>query len=167
LPVGFALISQGFHVQVAVRLDPVLVDLHGQGPDQPQATGLVGEDADDVRASLELLVDPLEHVGALELFVVLARQTVKRPGLLDAVLHPLAQLGILRLPTPAFKTAGLSGSKSRFHERAKSIPTAWSTSPRVFEEGRFRLGEDGAFFATICHKVLLKLGKTCSLDFLH
>jgi hypothetical protein len=27
-------------------------------------------------------------------------------------------------PTPAFKAAGLSGSKSRFHERAKSIPTA-------------------------------------------
>lgn len=100
LSVGFALISQGFHVQVAVRLDPPLVDLHGQSPDQPQAAGLVGEDADDVCASLELLVDPLEHVGALEVFVVLARQTVKRPGLLDVALHPLAQPRILRLPAP-------------------------------------------------------------------
>jgi hypothetical protein len=69
-----------------------------RAPDQLQAAGFVGEDADDVRASVELLVDLLEHVGALEVFVVVARQTVKRPRLLDIALHPLAQRRILRLP---------------------------------------------------------------------
>ena len=38
-----------------------------QGPvGQPQATGLVGEDAHDVGAAFKLLVEPFEQVGRLE-----------------------------------------------------------------------------------------------------
>ncbi len=44
--------------------------LDAQRPDQPQ-TGLdIGEDAHDLRPALDLFVEPLEQVGALQGLVV-------------------------------------------------------------------------------------------------
>ena len=69
----FALFAQGFHVEVTVGFDPVLVDLDGEGADEPQRTLLVGKDADDMGAPLDLLIEPLKHIGAFEMFVMLSR----------------------------------------------------------------------------------------------
>ena len=44
-------------------LEPVLVGLDGKGPHQPEATLAIGEDANDVRATFDLLVEALQHVG--------------------------------------------------------------------------------------------------------
>jgi hypothetical protein len=82
-----------------VRFDPILVDFHGQRPDQPQATLRVGKNPDYQHASLQLLIDPLEHIYALEVLVALPRQPVKNPGLLDVGLHPFAKLRMFALPT--------------------------------------------------------------------
>jgi hypothetical protein len=67
------LFAKHFHVEVAMILDPILVDFDRERPDQTQSAFLVGEDADDMGAALELLVDAFEHIGALEMLVVLAR----------------------------------------------------------------------------------------------
>ena len=90
----FQVFAEQFHVQVAVLVDPLLVDLHGQGADQPQAALFVGEDAHEQGAAYDLLVEPLEHVGRLEVFVVLAGQPVKGEGLVDVRLDPGAELGV-------------------------------------------------------------------------
>ena len=72
--------------------------LDRERPDQAQAARGVGEDADDVGASLDLLVQALEQVGRLQVLMVLARQPVEGQGLLDVLLDPAAQLGVGRLP---------------------------------------------------------------------
>jgi hypothetical protein len=48
---------------------------------------------------LSSLIDPLKHVRAFEMFVVLSQQTVKGKGFLDVFLHPSAELGIFLLPS--------------------------------------------------------------------
>jgi hypothetical protein len=50
------LFAKHFHIQVAVGLDPILVDLDGQSPNQSQAALSVGKDADDMGATLKLLM---------------------------------------------------------------------------------------------------------------
>ena len=44
--------------------DPALVDLHGEGTDEPQRTLFVGKDADDMGAALDLLIEPLKLSAA-------------------------------------------------------------------------------------------------------
>jgi hypothetical protein len=66
----FALFAEHFHVEVAVGLDPVLVDLDGESPNEPQRALLVGKNANDMGAALDLLIEPLKHIGALEVLVV-------------------------------------------------------------------------------------------------
>lgn len=52
--------AEGLHVEVAVGVDPLLVGFDREGAGEPQ-TGLgVGEDAHDVGASLQLLVEAFE-----------------------------------------------------------------------------------------------------------
>jgi hypothetical protein len=58
------LFEQHLHVEVTVGFDPVLVDLDGEGAYEPQGTLLVGKDADDMGAALDLLIEPLKHIGA-------------------------------------------------------------------------------------------------------
>ena len=48
--------AQRFHVEVTVGFDPILVDFDGKGAYEPQGTLLVGKDADDMGAALDLLV---------------------------------------------------------------------------------------------------------------
>jgi hypothetical protein len=94
----FALFAEHFHVEVAVGLDPVLVDLDGESANEPQRALLVGEDANDMGAALDLLIDPLEHVCAFEMLVMLSGQPVKSEGFLDVFFHPRAKFGVFFLP---------------------------------------------------------------------
>jgi hypothetical protein len=50
------------HVEIAVVLLPALVRLDGEGPDEPQATRLIGKDPRHPCAAPDLLVEALEHV---------------------------------------------------------------------------------------------------------
>ena len=70
-------LAQVVHVEVAVRLEPVLVHFDRERRDQPQAALNVGEDPHDVGAPLDLLVQTLEQVGRFEVFLMLARQPVE------------------------------------------------------------------------------------------
>ena len=58
-------------------LEPVLVGLDRQRPHQSQATLGIGEDAHDMGAAFDLLVEALQHVGRFQMLMVLARQAVK------------------------------------------------------------------------------------------
>ena len=49
-------------------------------------------------APLDLLVEALEHVGALQVLMVLARQAVEGEGLLDVLLDPGDEAGVARAP---------------------------------------------------------------------
>jgi hypothetical protein len=86
------------HVEIAGGLEPALVRLDGEGADQTQAARGVGKDPHDEGAALQLLVQPLQHVGRLHMLVVRQRQPVVGQGLLDVILDPACQLGVLALP---------------------------------------------------------------------
>lgn len=59
---------------------------------------LVGEDAHQQGAPFDLLVEPLEQVGRLEVFVMGPRQPVEGERLLDVGLDPVAELAVHLLP---------------------------------------------------------------------
>jgi hypothetical protein len=133
-PLGLAQIVD---VQVAVRLEPVLVHLDGECPDQPSTARGGGEDADDLGAPLALLIEALKEVGGLQVFVVLARQALKGQGLIDVLLDPAAQLGVGRLPfgEPGRKVAPGRGegapraSTIRYGQASSSRrPANWASS---------------------------------------
>jgi hypothetical protein len=48
-----------------------------EGAGEADHGGVVGEDADDIGAAADLLVDPLQRVGAAELGPALARKQVE------------------------------------------------------------------------------------------
>ena len=64
-------------------LGPVLVGLDGERPHQPPATLAIGEDAHDMGAPLDLLVQALPHVGRFEMFMMLARQAMESQRLAE------------------------------------------------------------------------------------
>ena len=56
--------DDGFQAHVAGALNgPFVILLQEQGADQAGDGGLVGEDADDLAASLDLAVEPLQRIG--------------------------------------------------------------------------------------------------------
>lgn len=57
------MLAQVVHVDVAVGLHPVLVGLDGERPDEAQAAFGVGEDAYDIGAPADFLIEAFEHVG--------------------------------------------------------------------------------------------------------
>ena len=59
---------------------------------------LIGKDWDDMGSTRELLLEPFEHVGTLQVLMMLSRQPVKGKGLLDIVFYPRAELGVFFLP---------------------------------------------------------------------
>src|SRR5262245_16470306 len=71
---------QECHVEVAVILLPALVLLDGEGANEPQATGLIGEDPRYPRAAPDLLVEALEHVGRLHVAVMRQWQAIVAQG---------------------------------------------------------------------------------------
>ncbi len=74
------------------------MDLGTQRADQAETAGRVGKDPDDPGAPLDLLVEPLEHVRALEMLVVLARQAIEVQRLPDVRFDPVGELRIALLP---------------------------------------------------------------------
>src|SRR5438477_10813742 len=80
-------------------LEPVFVGLDSERPHEPQATFAIGEDAHDMSAPPDLLVQSLQHIGGFEVLMVLARQAVKEPApegggqcLVDVVFDPAGEL---------------------------------------------------------------------------
>ena len=71
-------------------LQPTFMDLDCERPDQPQATLRVRKDTNDVGPALELLIEPFEHIGAFEVFMMFLGQSVKSEGFLDISFHPFA-----------------------------------------------------------------------------
>jgi hypothetical protein len=65
-------------------LEPVLVGLDGERPHQTQATFAIGEDAHDMGAAPDLLIEALQHIGRFEVLMVLTRQAVKEPAPAEA-----------------------------------------------------------------------------------
>jgi hypothetical protein len=121
---GFELVPEGLHGEVAGAVKPFLVRLGGQGADETQAALLAGGEARDGGAALEFRAEPLEEVGALEVFAVCPRLAVEGPGLLDAFLAPGAELGILRLPA-----AGPGTEAARTDWASGGSPTFWRHTP--------------------------------------
>jgi hypothetical protein len=63
-----------------------------------QASVCIGEDAHDVGSAADFLVEAFEHIGALEMLMVLAREPVEREGFLDGFLDPCDELGVAGRP---------------------------------------------------------------------
>ena len=59
------------HIEIAVGFQPVFMGLRRQSPDQPQAAGLIREDPHHPGSPFDLLVETLQHVGGLQMLVVL------------------------------------------------------------------------------------------------
>jgi len=76
-------------------LEPILVGLDRKRPHQPQATFAIGEDPHHMGAALDLLVQPLQHICRFEMLMVLARQAIEGQRLVDIVLDPAGQPGVL------------------------------------------------------------------------
>src|SRR6266513_572252 len=62
---GRSQFGHDLNLQIAVLQLPVIVLLEQYRTDQPNDGGLIGEDADDVGAPLDLFVEPLERIGAV------------------------------------------------------------------------------------------------------
>ncbi len=92
------MLVQVVHVEVAMLFEPVLVGLDRQRPHQPEAAFRIGEDPNHMSTALDLLVEPLQHVGRFEMLMVLARQPVKSQRLIDVFFDPAGEPGILGRP---------------------------------------------------------------------
>ncbi len=55
--------GHAFDLHVAVLELPLVILFEEHGADETDDAVLVGEDADDIGASLDLLVQPLERIG--------------------------------------------------------------------------------------------------------
>ena len=86
------------HVEIDRAVEPFLVLFAGESADEAKAALVVWKDAHDVGAAFDFLVEAFEEVGAFDVFVVFARLAIKGPGLLDIILHPGAEFGMLRGP---------------------------------------------------------------------
>ena len=75
-------------------LEPVLVGLDCQCAHQPQTAVAIGEDAHDMGAAPDLLVQSLQHVGQFEVLMVLPRQSVKGQCLVDIFFDPAGELRV-------------------------------------------------------------------------
>src|ERR1700751_5063830 len=62
---GRSQFGHDLNLQIAVLQLPFIVLLEQYRADQPNDGGLIGEDADDIGAPLDLFVEPLERVGAV------------------------------------------------------------------------------------------------------
>src|SRR5687767_3877572 len=67
--------SEAFQSDVASSLDgPLVVLLEQDGADETDDGGVVGEDADDVGAPLDLADRPFDGIGGMQLGAVLSRK---------------------------------------------------------------------------------------------
>lgn len=122
---GFGEIGEGLHVEVAGAVEPFFVLFGGEGAEEAQAAGVVGEDAHDQRTAFEFLVEAFEEVGAFEVFVMGLREAVEGEGFLDLFLDPggeFAEKGSVRAYVQN-TIGGQNAVKSRFGAGWKN-PTA-------------------------------------------
>ena len=88
----FLVLFEIVHIEIAMGFEPVLVGLDGERPHEPQATFAIGEDAHDLGAAPDLLVQPFQHIGRFEVLMVLPRQPVKGQRLVDVLFDPAGEL---------------------------------------------------------------------------
>ena len=119
----FLMFLQYGHVEIARGFDPILLGFGGERPRQPQAAGLVWEEPHDAGAALEFFVEPFEHVYGLQGLVVFPRQPVEGTGVLDVVLDPVAELGVLALP---------------ILDPGRQVPPGFLQVPAAVEPAQFR-----------------------------
>ena len=72
---------------------PVLVLLQQDGAHQAGEGGVIGEDAHDAGASLDVLVDALKKVGAPDLLPVMRREVAEGQNVLAGLDHQLSRHG--------------------------------------------------------------------------
>ena len=72
---------------------PVLVLLQQHRAHQAGDGGIVGEDADDAGAAFDLLIHPLQQVGAPDLAPVLLREVAEGQHILPGLVHQLSGFG--------------------------------------------------------------------------
>ena len=113
------LFAEGFHVEVTMGFDPVLVELDGESANESQSTLLVGEDANDMGAALNLLIESLKHVGAFEMLVMFSRQPIESESFFNVLFYPRAETRILLLP--AQQPGGDDRRKPSFSHRLTRI----------------------------------------------
>ena len=86
----------GFQGHVAGALDgPLVVLLEQDGADEADDGGLVGEDADDLGAALDLAVEALERVGRVQLGPVRRREGHVGEHVVLGLVHQGGELGTL------------------------------------------------------------------------
>ena len=95
---GFLVLPEIVHVEIAMGFEPVFMGLDGQVSDEAQAGLCVWKDAHDVSSAFDLFIEPFEHVGALEMLMVLAGKPVEGERLLDGFLDPCDELGVAGFP---------------------------------------------------------------------
>jgi hypothetical protein len=120
--------GHGFLGEVAAFADgPVVVLFEQDGANQADRRGVVGEDPDDVRAALDLLVDPLERVCRGDLAPVGARERGVGGHVGLGIFEEFGGLGELRLEQPDDVTQLSSGpggvglSEDRAHGRGEHL----------------------------------------------
>src|SRR5881227_1497867 len=77
---GRSQFGHDLNLHIAVLQLPFIVLLEQYRADQPDDRGLIGEDTDDIGAPLDLFVEPLERVGAVQFAAVLLGHAAALPG---------------------------------------------------------------------------------------
>jgi hypothetical protein len=121
-----------------MRVQPVLVHLDRERPDQAQAASGVGKDADDVGPPLDLLVQAFQQVGRLQG----STSTIawRRPASSDTTNSTPESP---RSRRPAGSPASSSGSPVGEFDRKNAAPAV----PTDADRQQHRLAADHALFA--------------------
>ncbi len=87
-------VADGFQAHVAPRDGPLVVLFEHQGADQACDGGFVGEDADRVGAPLDLLVEPFQRIGGMDLEPVRLWERLVGEHVVLGALHQLGEPGM-------------------------------------------------------------------------
>jgi hypothetical protein len=85
-------VSSAIDLHVAALEQPFVVLLEQDSADQPRDAGLVGKDADDIGALLDLLIETFERIGAVQFGAVLGRESEVGEDVVRAVVHQRGEL---------------------------------------------------------------------------
>ena len=88
------MLLEKIHIEIAPGLQPPLMGLHRQRPDEPQATGRIREDPHHPGSPLDRFIKAIQHIGGLQVLMVLERPPVEAEGFANALFHPLAELRV-------------------------------------------------------------------------
>src|ERR1700675_2261348 len=79
--------------------EPVLMGLDGQGADQAQTALRVGKDPHHLSPAFNFFVQALEHVGALEMLMVLAWEAVEAKRFFEVLFNPGSEPRVFTRPS--------------------------------------------------------------------